>query len=374
VLRPFAQVDADGMRRFLEHSLPPLFAWFAALTSLWVIALASGNDPWVSSTWVRWDSHHYLTIADNGYEIHRCARGWCGNTAWFPGYPWAIAALHALRLPLAGSAVAVSWAFAAAALVLLWHSFLRDLATFAAVVGLVYAAWAPGQVFDYAVFPLSMLFFFTVLFMHFLAADRWALAGLAGAGAVLVYPIGIALAVVAAIWLLRVRSRDRLREAGWILPMPLALLTVFAVMRAQTGRWSAFFDVQRTYDHGLRDPLGVVWNAWLLAQRTPVVTQDYVGAWQTLLVSAVLVAVLLHAVWRRRAASRGDALFLLWACIAWALPLTQDHVSTWRSQAALAPLAVLVARLPAAVGVAAAGAAIVVSVPMAHLFFTGRLI
>jgi hypothetical protein len=142
----------------------------------------------------------------------------------------------------------------------------------------------------------------------------------------------------------------------------------------QTGRWSAFFDVQRTYDHGLRDPLGVVWNAWLLVQRTPAVTQDYLGAWQTLLVSALLLVALLYAVWRRRTLSRVDVLVLVWACLAWALPLTQDHVSTWRSQAALAPLAILVARLPLPIGVAATVAAIVLSVPMAHLFFTGRLI
>lgn len=360
------------MRRLLVESWPPLLAWAAALASLWVIALAVGHDPWVSSTWVRWDSHHYLTIARDGYEIHRCDRGWCGNTAWFPGYPWAVAALHALHLPLLGSAVAVAWAFAAAALVLLWHTFLRGAAALAAGLGLAYAAWAPGQVFDYAVFPLSMLFFFTVLFLRFLSTGRWALAGLAGAGAVLAYPIGIALAVVAAVWALR--APRRVRAAAWIVPMPLALLVVFAVMRVQAGRWSAFFDVQRTYDHGFRDPLGVVWNAWLLVQRTPAVTQDYVGAWQTLVVTALLFAVLLQAAWRRRIPSRVDALFLLWACAAWALPLTQDHLSTWRSQAALAPLAVLVGRLPWPIAVAAVGAAMGVSVPMANLFFTGRLI
>jgi hypothetical protein len=64
----------------------------------------------------------------------------------------------------------------------------------------------------------------------------------------------------------------------------------------------------------------------------------------------------------------------VWAVAAWAFPLTQASVSVWRSHAALLPIALVVARLPRAVAVAAVAALVTLSVPMARLFFEGRLI
>ena len=41
---------------------------------------------------------------------------WCGNAAWFPGYPLLLAGLHVFGLPILGTGIAVSWIFSAAAL------------------------------------------------------------------------------------------------------------------------------------------------------------------------------------------------------------------------------------------------------------------
>jgi hypothetical protein len=56
------------------------------------------------------------------------------------------------------------------------------------------------------------------------------------------------------------------------------------------------------------------------------------------------------------------------------MPLTQGNISVQRSQAALAPLAVLVARLPRPVLVVVIAAVVALSEPVAHLYFDGRLI
>jgi len=55
---------------------------------------AAGVAPFLPSSYSRWDSDHYLSIASSGYELFSCARlpgydpaAWCGNSGWLPGYP-----------------------------------------------------------------------------------------------------------------------------------------------------------------------------------------------------------------------------------------------------------------------------------------------
>src|SRR2546429_9582198 len=93
---------------------PPLVIWAAAATTVAVAAAAFGYSPFHGSTWARWDSTHYLTVAQGGYEFYRGPAdypfpGWCGNAGWFPAYPWVPGGLHLPGLPLPGTAVVVSW-------------------------------------------------------------------------------------------------------------------------------------------------------------------------------------------------------------------------------------------------------------------------
>jgi len=340
-----------------------------------VIALAHGHDPWHAATWSHWDSAHYAEIAGRGYDLHRCGSSWCGNTAWFPGYPMLMAGLHALGVPLLTGGVAVAWFCSAAALVALWRLFLRELTPFAAWGGLLFAGWAPGQVYDYAVYPLSLLVLLTVAYLHLLRRRRWLLAGLAGAGAAVTYPLGVALALTGAAWILLTLGRGRARAiAAACVPVALGFAAVIIAQRIQTGRWTAYFDVERTYEHGLHDPFGAITNAVILWHRTQSLEPENVKGLQTLVVSAILLVVLAHAAVRIKRLTALDALLLIWALVTWAVPLTQGNISVQRSQAALAPLAVLVARLPRPVLLVAVAAVVALSEPVAHLYFDGRLI
>src|SRR5947207_15730581 len=117
---------ASASMRLWRFAGPPLVVWAAAAITVAVAAAAFGYSPFHGSTWARWDSTHYLTIAHGGYEFYRCPAdypfpGWCGNAGWFPAYPWVAGGLHLLGLPLPGTAAVVSWLFAAGTLVLLWN-------------------------------------------------------------------------------------------------------------------------------------------------------------------------------------------------------------------------------------------------------------
>ena len=278
-------------------------------------------------------------------------------------------------MPYLVAGVTVAWAFGAAALLLLWHTFLRDLPTPAAVGGLLFAGFAPGLVYDYAVYPLSLLLVCSLAFLHFMRGRRWVAAGLAGAGAALAYPLGAWLALVAFVWVALTLRRERIRAlAAACAPPVLAFLGVLALERAQTGRWTAYFDVERTYDHGLHNPLGAITNAITLWSRTQSLAAENIKALQTLFVTALLLAVLVHALLRRRQLTQLDLLLCIWALVTWAVPLTQGNISTQRNQAALAPIAVLVARLPRPLLAVAIALTAGLSVALARVYFNGSLV
>jgi hypothetical protein len=212
----------------------------------------------------------------------------------------------------------------------------------------------------------------TAAFLAFLRRNDWLLAAAAAFAAALTYPIGVmTLPLVGGAYALASRRRG---VAALLAAAPLAAFGLIVVaQRWQTGRWTAFFDVQAHYGHGIHNPLGVTWNALLLV--TGAAGFHYepypVGAWQSLLVAAVLVAVLANLAWHR---SRTQLLLAGWALAAWALPLTQANVSVWRSEAALVPVAPLVARLPAPLAWAIVAVAAVLGIALAILYFRGALI
>jgi hypothetical protein len=366
------------MRRAVAASWPALAAWAAALATLWITAAALSYAPFSAETWARWDSVLYLDVARDGYDLFRCdpeqypAGSWCGDAGWFPAYAWLVGALHLVGLPLPGAAVAVSWLAAGGTLLLLWHTFLGRRLAWAPAAALLYAAFVPGQIYDYAVFPLSLLALFTIAHLWLLDRGRWVAAGLAGAGAALSYPVGVVLAPVSALWILLAVRRDRLRALAASALTACGFAVFLLDQRLETGRWNAYFLVQDKYEHSLRDPFEVAWGAMQL--HGTALSPNNAPAFQTMLVTAVLVAVLAELVLRRRTATRLDVLLAIWAVVTWAFPLTQANVSVYRSQAALLPLALLVRRLPRPALVLAVAGALVLSVPMARLFVEGKLV
>ena len=130
------------------------------------------------------DAFQYLDISRNGYTVFPCVLpsgllAQCGNAGWFPAYPWLIRAVASAGLGHCVVGIALSWLFDLATIVLLWLAFYRRV-DFRATAAVLFAAFAPGVIYLYAAFPISMLAFFTVLFFWLLSLERWLVAGLIG--------------------------------------------------------------------------------------------------------------------------------------------------------------------------------------------------
>lgn len=320
---------------------------------------------------------HYEAIARHGYELHHCAPGegmnervkWCGNTAWFPGYPLLLAAAAAVGLPLQAAGVAISWLAAAATLVLLWRWFLPHR-----LGPLACAAFAPGLVYLYAVFPLSVLTLAAVVFLRYLDRNPRA-AGAAGAAAALTYPLGLALVpVVTLVHLWQRRRSSGLVARGLVLAGPalVAGAAIVVAQRLQTGRWTAYFDLANTYG-GLHDPVTTLTD-WLTVLRQAANPFAYalVPVWQLLLVTALLAITVVAVLVKR--GGRRELVLLAWCIGVWFVPLLQSHQSLWRTEAALVLLAPLLALLPRPLVWATAAALVVAGYGVAHEFFAGTLV
>jgi hypothetical protein len=359
-----------------EAWVPPLVAWVAGAALLFAAAIATGHDPVAASSWARWDSGYYEGIARHGYELHRCRPGeglnaraqWCGNTAWFPGYPLLIAAVSALGIPLDLGAVAISWLAGAATLILLWRWFLPRR-----VAPLACAAFAPGLVYLYAVFPLSLLTLAGVVFLRYLdRAPR--IAGLAGAAAALVYPLGVAVVPIVAVercWQQRARAGGIRRVLVLAGPAVAAGAGIVVAQRLQTGRWTAYYDVTNNYG-GVHNPVTTITD-WLtvLWQSKNAFGYSLAPIWQFLLVTVLLLAAAAAVLAR---GGRRDPALLAWCGAVWFVPLLQSQQSLWRSEAALVLLTPLLALLPRRVVWLGAAALLIVGFGVAHEFFAGSLI
>jgi hypothetical protein len=338
--------------------------------------VASGYSPWQARPWTWSDSALYLQIAQHGYTLFQCAPHWCGNSGWFPAYPWLVGALHLTGLPLVATAVGVSWFFHAATLVLLWFTFLGRRLDRGSVAVLLYAAFAPGLFYHESIYPLSLFAFFTLLHLWFLWRGRLWSAAAAGAIAVLAYPVGVVIPISAAIWLIFQpgRALERVRRVAIVAGgSALGLVTLAVDQRLEVGHWNAYLLVQDKYHHGLQQPFTPLWAAIQVLGHHAPFTLTTASATQTVIFTAVFGCVLV-AVASRRPRSPLDLLIALWLLGSWLAPDLQSHVQVYRIEASLLPLALLIRRLPTPLAAVFVVLVIEVAVELAQMAFEGRLV
>ncbi|MCB1250602.1 MAG: hypothetical protein KDB33_15345 [Acidimicrobiales bacterium] len=199
---------------------------------------------WLLGGWTWWDANWYQMIANDGYWY---VEGQQSPVAFFPAYPMAMRALHAVGLDLrvAGSLLTFVCGLGA---VLLFASWARDRigerAARTAVLMLVlwpYAWYLFGAVYADALYICA-----TIAAFWLLERDRPVLAGLAGMVATAARPVGVAV-LVGLVVLVVVRRgglrRLMVRDAG-VLLSGLGLALWMAYLGASFGDPVAFSSTQ----------------------------------------------------------------------------------------------------------------------------------
>jgi hypothetical protein len=359
----------------------PLIA-FAATQLLLLVVMRYGGFSFLNSkSYERWDASIYLDIARYGYH-DPCSPGHpavCGNGGWFPLYPALLHPFRVVGIEVGPAGVAVSALLSFAFLAVVWNGLLRRRVSVPSLLALVAAAFSPGMIYQHAIFPLGLTATGLAVALWMLRERRWVLAGLGGAVAAASYPAAGLIGPLAAVWILFLdptpgSARERVRRAALTaVPAVAGTLLVFLYAQLRTGHWDLYFDVQAAFHHGLHEPFSAMVHA-----ATPRVSGlGGVGlfvAFQEWLVAALVVLVL-AVVWRARAARDPfDRLLALYAVVLWILPFSQANVADYRTAALLAPLTLVVARAPRAVGAAYAAASVVVAAGIALAYFQSFLV
>lgn len=346
----------------------------------WLLAVAARRvwfDPWNPLAWKRWDSGHYLVIAERGWEFFSCARmygnpeEWCGNAAWFPLYPWLLRPLIALGVQPATAGVLVSGTAALAMLVLLWNGLLREWGLKGFVL-LAMAGVFPGAVYAHAIFPTGVAQLCMVAAGVALARRRWVLVGLGGGFLSMSYVTGVLLSGPNAIgaWL-RSRSLRPVLVAGG-----LSVAGFAAVLLAQQvllGHWDAWI---RTYQKGLPGlghPFAGYWDVI-----DKVVTADIqrrtIGI-QALTVMGLIVLGLATSAVTRSWRNPVRAWAAMTALLYWGFPLYAGRgLSLYRADALVLPVLLLLVELPIWVLVPLLAWLTAIAFSMGQLFFNGYLV
>jgi hypothetical protein len=361
--------------------IPPLVAAALMLAGFAGAALYSGASFFAYDTWIKWDSGHYLTIANTGYTFMSCAElpgydpsQWCGNTGWFPGYPLLLRVLHAVTgQPTIRLAVLVSQAFTVIDLGLVWNLFLRRRN----FVVLALCAFGPGTYYFLVGFPVSLALCFIIVALWARREEHDDVALLAGVFAGMTYPSGIWLTVVATMDLLIRQTRgDRPKAAAWIAAAGpvIGFAAVVLIHYLVVGRWNAFFLTQQKYALGVFNPLAVLWQRILVIWAWES-TWWRIGLQSLLAATLVVCATIgMAAAARRRAGERGDLLLGLYGVVFWLIPLVLGRLSPSRAEAFLMPMNAAAARLPAVIQVALLAAAVAIWMIMAAEFIKGALV
>ena len=214
-------------------------------------------------SWIRWDSAHYLGIAEKGYEFFPCAgkfgypsdaKDMCGNTAWFPGYAMVLRffGLFFKDLILVGGIVSKVFYFLTLFMILRVAGIERI--TFKNFLFLSIAAFSFGSIYYNAIFPISGLLFCVITAFYFYQKQKIGLTALFCFFASFFYTTGFLLTAVFGLYSLirpKLPFKQKLREVLIIgLSGLLGFLAVFALIQWYVHDWTAFMQVQAKYGNG----------------------------------------------------------------------------------------------------------------------------
>jgi len=369
--------------------VPPLAAFLFAEGLLFLTAILDGRARWflLPAHWARFDSGLYLQIAAHGYSFNHCIGtqyppgSWCGSAGWAPLYPGLMSSLGHLGLSLPVAGMVLSFVFAYLTLQAVWI-LIGPSRNFSSLCCLALAACFPGMVYYYALFPVSLLTFLTVVCLILFIRRHYLLAGVAGALCAWAFATGPLVAIVLLIAAVLVdRGRDFWRRAALSAGVAGAgFVALLFVWQWWVGDWRAYFKTSAKYGDGLHNPVMTFVTAFTGGTPAKYPLQDpnmgynHVAVQaQTAFVAALVIGLV---VWTllHRPVSRAAWVILSYTVVIWLVPLVAGaSLSRYRIEALLLPCVALCTRLPRVVLVALVGTSAVLAVGLASLF-SGNLI
>ena len=335
-------------------------------------------NPWSVRSFDRADSGLYLDIVRLGYTLFSCARfpgsdpnQWCGNAGWMPGLPILTGLLVDFGMNAREAAFLISNIAFVGCLILLRRLFGQIAPNRDPRISLLIASVFPGGIYFHAVFPISLLMFFSILSLLLLTQQRFFLASIVSACGALSYATGFLLAGVvgcAAAAAPTVSMTRKLAKAAFYSAIAFSgFLIVLAMHRIATDHWNAFFLVQAKYGHGLHNPLLSITSVLESVPPEYSAPVKLVVPAQTLVICAAVLSLFTVMLMRREEITAIEWLAAIHVFLFWIFPLVMGPgVSPTRAQANLLPLTLLMARLPQAVQIPAL-------IVFAALYFWGSI-
>ena len=240
---------------------------------LWMLGTASlsgvdagrrSSDPvaWVVDRLLAWDSAHFISIAQHGYNPTGTT---CCDQAFFPGYPLAIRALTPLFGDVRIAALAIPVVAGAVAAMLLWRITVDEFGAAAGWHAVALLALTPYGVFLSLAYSESLFLALALAAWYSARHQRWWWAGAAASAAALVRVNGLFLAVALAVMWLSARRRDRAtpRSAALSLLMPFASAGAY-LWYVKSRSWPSWTQAQSvSWDRRVGWP----WEAFAWTQR-----------------------------------------------------------------------------------------------------------
>lgn len=341
-----------------------------------------------SDSWVRWDSGHYLKIASEGYNFFPCAGKFgypedatemCGNTGWFPAYPFLIKLLSYLFSDTAILAGYISKLFYILSLFMVTVISKIEKISLKNILFLLLAAFFFGFIYYHAVFPISMLLFFSLLGFYFFIKERLWLSSACCSIAALTYPTGFLLSFVFAFsFLIGIIREARYKELlKCFIPLiggGLGVGLAFLIFHLQVGEWSAFIQVQSKYDHGFHNPIENIKSLFSTFAYSSLSLNRFIELQSILVIVGFLLLTLFFFV-KKLYTNQLYLISYLYLCLFLIFPwAVGGNLSMYRAESLLLPSVLLLKELKMSSTILLLFTFIGIGGVMSHLFFSLVLI
>ncbi len=196
-----------------------------------------------------WDSAWYLALAQHGYPAavpEDAGLALQSTLGFFPLYPLAVRAVHALGLSYPAAGLTVSAAAGLAAAILLWLMVRRLSGPAVADRAVALFCFFPGALVLSLPYSEGLMLALSIGCLSALLRQRWILAGVLAGFATATRPNAAAL-VVACAWAaaMAVWRRRAWRALAAPALAPVGLIAFFAYLSRHTGEVAAYLRTQR---------------------------------------------------------------------------------------------------------------------------------